>query len=300
MSYIKGTRTFTSKYIGQDIIKHLDNKEPFSLIRLGDADLRLMNLIDKVEKFKKGKIGFSAIGYIKKFRQQGIEPRRIPMLYDIYKEACNNANYVSGFDCWLDTNNYWYRNTASTGAKKILKNWQAIYKKMNISNKNYCNPDINFHLFMHQNFNLLNFLRKKSICLITPWKEAVECLSKKGYNVHHIEIPHMNPKGVRITEVPDLTKPPSGKKWHSDVYENIKNKITKKSKKCDIFFVGAGNLGRGYSNHVKKCGKISVDLGKVMDSWHRGKVFGRMKNHFFLNGLTFELKNEYKKYNGKF
>lgn len=300
MSYIKGTKTFTSKHIGQDIVKHLKNKEPFSLIRLGDADLRLMQRIDKVEKFKRGEIGFSPIGYIKKFRQQGIEPNKIPMLYDIYREACNNANYVSGFDCWLDTNNYWYRNTASDGALNTLKNWRNTYKRMNITNENYCNPDINFHLFMNANFNLLNFLKGKTICLVTPWIGALNRLKNAGYSVHHIRIPHMNPKGIRIKEVPDLTKPPAGKKWHTDVYEIIKNKIKKKSKKCDIFFIGAGNLGRGYSNHVKECGKVAIDLGKVMDSWHRGEVFGRMKKKFLLDGLTFKLYGESTKYNGKF
>lgn len=300
MTYIKGTKTFTSRHIGQDIIKHVNNKEPFSLIRLGDADLRLMQKVDKVEQYKEGKIGFSPIGYIKKFRQQGIEPKKIPMLFDIYREACNNANYLSGFDCWLDTKAYWFRNTASHGAMMTLKNWENTYEKMGITNENYCNPDVNFHLFMHQNFNLLAHLKGKVICMVTPWHKAVQRLKNAGFGVHHIPIPHMNPKGVRVTEVPDLTKPPKGKNWHTDAYENIKNKIAKKAKKCDIFFIGAGNLGRGYSNHVKECGKVAVDLGKVMDSWHQGNVYGRMKKKFALKGLTFQLHTQFQSYNGRF
>lgn len=300
MTYIKKTKTFTSDYIGKDIIEHLKNKKPFSLVRIGDGDLRLMKNIDKIKLFKEGKIEILEIGYIRKFRQQGIEPKKIPDIYEIYEESCNNANYISGFDCWLDSPDYWNRKTGSKAAKKVLKNWKQTYEKMNIINENYCNPDINFHLFMHENFNLLNFIKNEKICLITPWVGAIKRLKKCGFNVDHIKIPHMNLKGTKIKDVKDITKLSEGKIWHSTLYDNIKNEISEKCNNCSIFFVGSGTLGRGYCDHIKKCGRISIDIGKVMDSWHIGESFGRNSDFFFLNNISFVLNEKYKKYNGKF
>ena len=71
-----------------------------------------------------------------------------------------------------------------------------------------------------------------------------------------------------------------------------------------IFLIGAGAVGRGYSNFIKVKGGIAVDIGKVMDMWagvRSSQKWGELyKDYVKANGLTYELTKEGEKYERHF
>lgn len=222
----------------------------------------------------------------KKFIRQGIREEYVKKLMEIYKNSANDANYVSGFDIWL-SDKYWEKNKNRNKRNLfIIESWKKLYNKIGITNTNYCNPDISFMLFM-ENKNLLNDLKNEKICLITPWSNVKKKLKKKGFDVTRIDIPP-------LLDMKNVDNPPTV--WHSDMYEGKKLEISIMCKHRKIFLVGAGNLGRGYLGHIKKCGGIAIDIGKVMDAWDRGFISPRLRRYIKIKDLSFYLTKEGKKY----
>jgi len=54
---------------------------------------------------------------------------------------------------------------------------------------------------------------------------------------------------------------------HYRYVKDILSKIEEVAKLYDVFLVGGGVYGRLYSNHIKACGKIAIDIGQVFDVW---------------------------------
>lgn len=279
-----------NKKVYKDIVYHIKKEKPFSLIRFGDADLKLMKIL-----LKKKEDGISLYKAIDKyaaypdkmklkFIRQGIREEFSNKLIDIYRDSANNANYVSGFDIWF-SNSYWEKNKRrNENNLQIIKNWKKLYKKIGIENTSYCSPDISFFLFFYGK-NLLNNLNNKKVCLITPWKNVEKRLNQI-IDVKRINIPPL----LNIK-----SKPP--KIWHCDIYKDKLKEIEEMCGERKIFLVGAGNIGRGYSNYIKKCGGIAIDIGKVMDAWDRGFISPRLRKYIKIkNNFNFELTKEGRKY----
>lgn len=251
-------------HIRDDILDHVENKQPFSLVRVGDGDLKLLVelLNDKVNPVK--------------FNRSGIPNDKGKEILRIYRNACNSANYTSSFEMYY-TKEFWGRKFSS-GTKKKVKGWRKIYKNVKIANTNFCNPESG-HLLFLDDVDLLNNLKGKKICLITCFKRLGKLLRKKGFDADVIEIPGLY----------------SG---HFTKHRKILNKITQRVEEIDIFLIGAGALGKAYSNGIKKSGGVAVDVGQVLNAWSGENIAGRFRGILTLNRKTllFSLTSRAKKF----
>jgi hypothetical protein len=244
-------------HILNDIETSILQKKPFSIARLGDGDLKL--LVSSQANLPNPW----------KFQQQGIPLQHYKWICDLYKNSCNNANYVSSFDLYFD-GSIWKR-PMSAGMRHKIRDWKKIYKDSGIINENYCSPEIGFLFFLDEPRNLFSILKEKRICLITCFEVVEMKLRNLGYNVGSLIIPGRNQNQFQ--------------RYH----KNIK-RIIRRIQNYDVFLVGAGSLGRGYSNCIKNHGGIAIDIGQVFDAWAGRLLAKRIKNFVTMtNVLTFQL-----------
>lgn len=230
-----------------DIEKHMNNKEPFSIVRIGDGDLKLL------DELVRGKIN------VGKFNRSGIPHEEGKWVLKIYRNSCNEANYTSSFEMYY-TDKFWGRKF-SPGTRKKVEKWEDLYRRVGITNKNFCNPEIGHLLFLDENKNLLNLLSGKSVCLLTCFPRCARIAGKVG-----------KAKEVNIIKIPPINK------GHYSKYREINNEILKNIKKTDIFLVAAGAIGKAYSLTIKNNGGMSIDVGQVLNTWAGKPIAGRFKH----------------------
>lgn len=248
-------------YILNDIDQKILNKDTFSIVRLGDGDIKLLKSI------------IYNTCNIKKFQQQGIPITEKEWITSIYKNSCTNANYISSFDVY-DGIQCWRR--IPRVQKKILQ-WKKVYQDVGITNENYCNPEIGFFLFLENRRNLFSVIEQRKICIVTCFSSVKSKLNNLGYNAQHILIPGRNSN-------------------HFSQYKKNIKYFKKYATKFDLFLVGAGSLGRGYSDCIKKSGGVSIDIGQVFDVWNNEILPPRVRPYLNYNkkNMSFNVKNEAK------
>jgi len=255
---------YNLNYILHDIETCINNKKPFSISRLGDGDLKLLTVASN--------------GHFNrwKFNQQGIPVSEHEFVCKLYKESCNNANYVSSFDMYFD-GTIW-RRPLSRGMRKKIQFWKRLYRKVGIKNENYCSPEIGFLFFLNEPRNLFSILANKRICLITCFPRVEGKINGLGYNCTTFLIPGRN-------------------EHHYKVYYTNIEKLSKIATSFDAFLVGAGTLGRGYSNCIKANGGVAIDIGQVFDSWADFGLPKRLKRFLIRTpNLTFRLQDNAKQF----
>lgn len=233
-------------HVLKDIEFHLNENKPFSLVRVGDGDLKLLSGLHK------GRINKQ------KFRRSGIPERDSNQVLKIYRDGCNNANYTSSFEHY-STYRMWNRKF-SKGTTSKVKAWKSIYADVGITNKNFCSPEIGFLLFLKDiENNLLNLLTNKKVCIITCYKNLAtkfgERLNANVFVIPAIGRGHYRVYGTRLQLLEEFVR----------------------SKRFDIYFVSAGALGKGYSDHIRGAGGISIDIGQVAAFWNNGNLAGRFR-----------------------
>jgi hypothetical protein len=232
-------------HILDDLIDHLENKDPFSILRLGDGDLKLL------DELIRGKINPG------KFKRSGIPEDKGKWVLNLYKNGCNSANYTSSFEMY-NTDKFWNRYF-SPGTGDKVRRWKKIYKEIGITNQNYCNPEIGHLLFLSGEDNLLKYIKGKRVCLITCFGGVSKRLKNVGVeNINTILIPSIN-------------------HGHYSAYNRTTKEIIKRNKETDIFLMGAGALGKGYAKTIKDHGGICIDIGQVMNAWAGKRIAKRFK-----------------------
>ena len=253
-----------------DIDTHLTNKRPFSIVRLGDGDLKMIKIILRGD--------YAA----RKFRQQGIpnDPVAFKKVLDIYRKSCNSANYISNFDVYFDDEILWKRTIKNKTLIK-MKDWKDVYEQVGITNINYCSPELGVYFFLRRGINLFSLMKNIKICLVTCFHNVEGLLRKRGYNVKTFRIPG------RFGN-------------HYSHYDKKIKQLKKIVKDYDLFIVGGGMFGRGYSNCIKRNGGITVDIGQVFDVWNGVRLPERLRGLVKYNRkqMDFTLTERGKKYEG--
>lgn len=261
---------YKMNHILNDLKEHIQNKKPFSIVRVGDGDLKMINIMLRG--------AYSRI----KFRQQGIPNNKeaFKELIKIYKVSCNTANYISNFDVYFNDKILWKRTVKPKTLMK-MKNWKEIYKNIGIINKNYCSPEIGVYFFLDLKKNLFSLMKNRKVCLVTCFPKVEEKIRSLGYNVDTFIIPGRNGK-------------------HGKHYNNKIQKLKQVIDKYDLFIVGGGAYGRGYSNCIKENGGVTVDVGQVFDVWNSNKLPDRLKGlvRYDRRRMVFMLTENGKKYKG--
>jgi hypothetical protein len=247
------------QHVLNDLETHLNVGEPFSVVRVGDGDLKLL------WELYKGRINHH------KFRRNGIPKNKGDHILKIYKRGCNSATYTSSFEHYL-TPQMWDRKF-SQGTKGKVTDWLKIYNSIGVSNKEFCSPEIGFLFFMNgvQN-NLFNLMKDKNVCVITCYEKVAKRLRSAKINAHTFVIPGIG-------------------KGHYNVYQkNVERLRAKVSKnEHDLYLMSAGALGKGYSYHIKDAGGITVDIGQVAKFWVNGRIAERFRGILTkADGYTFK------------
>lgn len=274
--YIPNTNIHTANFIKTDIIQHIDKQEPFSLIRIGDGDLKFIRckiILD--EMGYKDNEGIKLPDCVWKGYQQGVTIDKFNYVWDMYRDTSNRANYISSFDL--------YKKRKKGATKNLLNQWKNYYKALGVTNNSYCDPDIGFLLF--DNKRIFKYIKKnnKKMCIVTSLNDNFEIFRKAGYNLSIVKIPPGNKvrnKSGRKSFIKNIPK----EQWHINKHQETIEKIKQETKKSDVFFIAGGMLGRAYTDTVKECGKVGIDIGKMVNYWSTGRIpsrFNRKGNKIY-------------------
>jgi hypothetical protein len=261
---------FKLNYILNDIKKHIDENIPFSIVRLGDGDLQILNEL-KTGIFSSVRSKREAYNLINRHE-----------LLDTYVSSCNNANYLSGYDLYLN-GEFWRSckpiSIISKDCVPLILNWKNFYESLGIINQNFCSPELGWQLFLQRRkrLNLLQILKGKNVVVISCFPKISKKLNSVGINTVSIGIPGRF--GNHYSKI-NITK----------------NRIKELIPSRKIFLIGAGAWGRGYSNYIKSLGGIAIDIGKVCDMWAGKKWIPQYRPYVIPNGLTFHLTKNGMKY----
>jgi len=276
--FVKNSKIYKVEHIYNHIKDCLENKQSFSICRMGNAEVATINIREMTHL---------------RGITQGIPEDKINELLSILLISANNCDYVASMGAWLTEE---YFDIMPIKPTSIYRNWEQIFKDLGIINTNYCNPDIGYHLFLEGDNNLWNIIKDKHICLLTSKENVVDNMRKAGINCDLISIP---PQTTRQEYTKDMKIPLCGY-WHWDEYNKINDFLTEYHANYDIFLIGAGYLAKGYSDHIKKLGGISIDVGKVMNTWN-GEGMGRIAKWMEeSDDFSFKLTDKGKEYNGKY
>lgn len=241
---------FTLDHILEDIKIHIAKQLPFSIVRLGDGDLKIL------QELRTGV--FDSV----RSKRESYNDKNRKELLDSYISSCNSANYLSGFDLYLN-NQFWRscspRHIISKDCIGLMIQWKILYKELGITNTNYCSPELGWQLFLRRKRkeNLLTTLQGQKIVVITCWPSKASRILREQANLDVVAISIPGRFGNHYSQV-NITK--------SRIKEIIKDR--------KIFLVGAGAWGRGYSSYIKQLGGIAIDIGKVFDAWS-GRTWNR-------------------------
>jgi len=284
-------------YKVKEILEELDdailNKKPFSLIRLGDGGVDFMRsvLTNNMERL------------LIILEKESIPHTKIYPIFYLFGKYCSQANFIDCPDIY-HTKEFWprfkrpkavsitkdWRDTYNFDSVKVynnekfflMKQWKDIYNDAEIYNNRYCNPEFNF-LSLLKNINkknLIDVIRNRTVYCIINFTET-KSLLKTVCNVKIIKI---------VGAYKNLYK-------HN--YKDVTKFIKKNANKCDLWFVGAGEIGRIFSGMIKQHGGRAIDIGSVFDCWSGRKIPKRLEKFIFRiseNNLEFRLTENGKKY----
>jgi len=239
------------------ILNRLDysikNKLPFSIVRFGDGTIKAIHAYLTNDHAQLKSISI----------QEGIPIVAFEKIINFWKTSANYCDYIDSPAVYFN-NKFWKRTKRkkkqmSEKTIKRLYMWGELYSKIGITNKNYCNPEINFLSCIAGRKSLLDLLEGKKICCITSRIDAKEILSKYFDNIEIIQI--------------------SGKNENQFIncFSKVINIIDTYAKEYDIWLIAAGELGRVYPGLIKFNGGRAFDVGSLIDVWCGDELPDRLK-----------------------
>jgi hypothetical protein len=255
-------------YPTEFILKELNNcvvkKEPFSIIRLGDAGLGIIysfnckGIVDR-GKWKGGKgrkMSNNILG------QLTVPPFRRERIVKAVINACDNANFV---DCYEA---FFFLNTMK-GVGILGEKWKDIHECCGITNTKYCSSFVHYFSITDGEYNLFNIMKNRKIfCITSTEKKTLERLKiKSGADViDSYQIPRRGRKGGHY-------------RLH---FKRIMRLIKRNAKDYDLFLIGAGFLGKVYCGKIKQLGGRAFDAGRLFDFWGNGRIIDSRPKRFIV------------------
>lgn len=238
-------KIFNTEEILTDFEKHINDRIPWSLLRLGDGGLKfihsiLFNDADQLSEIVK---------------KEGIPENKAHDILDLWATSANICDYIDTSEVYF-TDRFWDRvrkgkQPMHEETLEKMHNWKKLHVLSKIKNTSYCNPEINFLSCLDfLDRSLIEILYRKKICFITSY-DREEVLEKVTV-------------GKRI-DVINIVKNDEDH-YHNSFNEVIIN-IENNAKNYDVWLVAAGELGRIYTGLIKHKGGISFDIGSTIDYW---------------------------------
>jgi hypothetical protein len=116
----------------------------------------------------------------------------------------------------------------------------------------------------HVHLPLLEFYgelirRAGNVSLITCYPQLLKHLHSR-FGVDSGDVFLVPPQAANIKGTPDVVHFP-------DAYKRIVDAIGKKDRGQQLFFVGAGLVGKLYCEEIRRAGGMAIDVGSLMDVW---------------------------------
>ena len=240
----------------KEVLSEIDNaikyKKPFSLIRWGDGGLKFLHSI----------ITNNQTRLLSIITKEGIPVDKIYTVFYLWGKYAREANFIDTPAIYF-TNTFW-RRFKRQDIIPIIKDWKNIYDCSEFDNYNYCNPEVNFLMILKDlnKRNLMDTIRNKKIYCVTNYTKTKSDL-EKVCNVKMIEVVGFH-----------------GNQYDNN-YKDVTKLIKKDANKCDLWLIGAGELGRIYSGLIKQYGGRSLDMGSVFDFWAGSKLPKRLEEYIY-------------------
>jgi len=249
---MKKIEIYKVKYILEELEDCMTNRKPFSTIRLGDGGIKMLHSILTNNQDR-------ILSILKK---EGISPTKIYPIFYLFGKYFSQANFIDTPEMYF-SEKFWPRFTRED-IIPIIRDWNNIYHDSEIDNDRYCNPEINFLSILkgvHKK-NLISLIRGKKIYCITNYPQVKSVLNKICDS--------------KIIEIVGFY----GNQYKNN-YKDVTKIIKKNANKCDLWLVGAGELGRIYSGLIKQYGGRSFDIGSVFNFWVGAKLPKRLVDYIY-------------------
>lgn len=239
------TTIYTITEIMNEIDVAIKNKEPFSLIRLGDGGLKLIYSILYNDTIQIKKIS----------KKEGIPYSKFVDVFELWGYYLRRSNFIDSSEVYF-TNKFWDRLRderlgVSKKTTKKLKEWKTLYYNAEIDHERFCNPETNYLSCLEsKNPNLIDIITNRNVCIIST--HNIDKLRRFIPICKHIDT-------IKIVGQYD--------DHYNKCYNDVVDKLNRLSTKYDLFLVAAGELGRIYSGIIKENGGRSFDIGFMVDYW---------------------------------
>jgi len=243
----------------ESVLKKLNNSikrsTPFSLIRFGDGGLKFIYAI-----FQNQKTELDAI-----CKKEGIPKNGVVDILDLwgyharYADFIDSPQYYFTGDFWPRLKNLDKQISQSTYLKLI--NWKELYYRAEIDNSNFCNPELNYLVFIKRKDrrNIFDVVSGKRICFITTKPNIIQIFRRFGCKCDYVSIVGQY------------------QNHYANSFEPTLKYISNYASYYDLWFVSAGELGRIYSGVIKEKGGRAFDLGFMTEVLNGGNLHPRLR-----------------------
>lgn len=265
-------------YQTEEILKKLElaiiRKRPFGLIRFGDGTIKAVDAFINDDLQQLDQISV----------QEGIPKESFKKIIDFWKTSANICDFIDTPEVYF-SNKFWERTKknkkriSEKTLERLLK-WKLLYSSIGITNKYYCNPEINFLScidYDSKKKTMPDLLKNKKICCITARTDVN--IKLKNYDIDVLKIPGKNQNQY-------------------DAFPHVIEEIDKHAKNYDLWLIAAGELGRVYPGLIKFKGGRAFDIGSLIDYWCTQEVPSRLIPYMKQteNLLKLELTDDGKEY----
>jgi hypothetical protein len=230
---------YTSLDMKNEILKCLNNKTKFSLLRMGDGEIILANNIkDKIKYFSNKQIG-----------RQLTESELSIVQKDMIDSVLNSTvlglptnKHVTQSPLWDELFNY-YNNIKKNNSDKWV-------------NKNYSTIDAHFELL--NSGDLFEILKNSTKVMIISPRDITKKLQEKFPNITHIE--YYSVPGEQAYEIEKNTE--------INIFDEIikfREMINSKDRGGELLLFGVGPFGKVLGSDFANKNGVSLDLGSVFD-----------------------------------
>lgn len=227
--------------VEKEVLSAARARAPFSLIRLGHCEPRLLGYPDR---YSKAEIDRS---FKRQFGRTNIPDSEAAAIRDYIRHAVREANTVG----------LGVKDVAESALDELWVSTPGILKKDGlIREQQFCHVNVHYHMMRSRFIERLVPLWD-SVCLITCRDVAMQF--QRDFSARSVE-------WIRIPEhaATAANGRPVGNHW-PDAFRQVNLAIEALGPR--LYIVGAGLLGKPYCARIKQVGGLALDIGSVFDVW---------------------------------
>lgn len=270
----------TTEEILKDLNSCIENKDPFSIVRFGDAIYGILSSFLCPNVIPAGKwsrsVGRRRSNNI--LGQLTIPDDKREDMCNMMVDAANNANYIDSYDA--------YKMIRRRRLGIIARMWQDIHNCCGITNTSYCSCFVHYFSIVQSEYNLFDIMKGRKIFCITS---RLQCLKKLE------EL-----SGAEVLDSYRIPRRGRKARHFRDHFEEVNRIINKNATKYDLFLIGGGFLGKLYGDNIKKNGGRAFDAGRLFDFWSNVRLIDSAPKRFLVyNKDTFLCRRKRRSVKGK-